>query len=145
MITPTQKQWQTVIDKLYSVLPLTFEPGARLDMQEYHVNNDHKCGTVHCVGGWYAVAHYQERAFDQAEYLSYAVGAYQMAIDLGFSSIYTLKCWANFHSILWGNNAGDGMFSESRAYDHGNGPAKSLEDIIHHFEFVKDKCAAYEK
>ena len=141
MHTPTQKQWQTVIDKLYSILPFTFESKYHLDISEAAVNNGwHQCGTVHCVGGWYAIASYKEDAFDRKEILSYSDGTAEMARDLGFENEIDLEFWAGENYKLWGNSYGLHLFYKRDAYDHGNGPAKSITDVIHHFEFVKQNC-----
>jgi hypothetical protein len=146
MHTPTQKQWQTVLDKLYSILPFTFENNDHLTMMESRVNGcGHVCGSTHCVGGWYAIAHNEDMAFEGNEYLGYRHGANQMAVDLGFHDQYDIGFWASKNSRLWGNMRGLDLFADSKSYDHGNGPAKSITDVIHHFEFVKHNCLMAEK
>ena len=59
---PTKKQFQKVIDLLYTVLPLTFDNKDHLNMGELRVSDGfHSCGTVHCFGGWFAVALLNEK------------------------------------------------------------------------------------
>lgn len=143
MHTPTQKQWATVIEKLYSVLPFALQEGSRLEMGESCVNVcGYPCGTVHCVGGWYAIAHWQDKAMNGSAILYFVHGAYKMARDLGFEYYQQFQDWAHSHSSVWGNNYGHNMFYAPEAYDHGNGPAKELADVIRHFEFVADNCKA---
>jgi hypothetical protein len=146
MHTPTQKQWQTVLDKLYSILPFTFENNYHLDMMEPQVNGyGHVCGTVHCVGGWYAIAHYQDIAFEVDESFGYKDGANEMGKDLGFDGRGELMLWCDQHRVLWGNEYGVDLFANPQSYNHGNGPAKSITDVIHHFEFVKHNCLMAER
>lgn len=143
---PTQKQWQKVIDNFYSILPFTFDSSCHLDMTETRVNDySHKCGTIHCVGGWYLIAVKKEELFDPHPIENFQVGATFLARDLGFRYYDQLEDWARKNPVLWGNVWGGLLFNEADAYDHGNGPAKSITDIISHFEFVKQKCAQYEK
>lgn len=153
MHIPSQKQWQTIIDKLYSVLPLALDYEANtgeraLNMLECDVNDDrHECGTVHCVGGWYAIAHYKERVYKKQVVVNFFHGADLLAGALGFDSAfqdgYTMQQWIHKHQTLWGN-CGPSIFSNPAAYDHGNGPAKDLADVIEHFEFVKENCRKHE-
>lgn len=145
MYIPSQKQWQTVIDKLYSVLPFTLDhPRRSMNMQEPCVNTEHPCGTVHCLGGWYAIAHWKESAFDRTKILDYKDGAHQMAHDLGFSDRLDLYNWASLNEELWGNKKGYELFHYQAAFTPGKKKsATSLEDIIHHFENVKERCHAY--
>lgn len=75
MHTPTKAQWQVVIDNLKKVLPLAVRE-RHLNMMEPDAKSEnHECGTIHCFGGWYAVA-----ACDHSEvYLGYDDGANEMA------------------------------------------------------------------
>lgn len=142
MHTPTQKQWATVIEKLYSVLPMALQEEMGLDMMEVDVNqHGHKCGTVHCVGGWYSLGHWQHEAFRKGgQSLDFRDGANALAKDLGFAMYSELSVWAHANREIWGNPAGGQLFAANQAYDHGNGPAKDLADVIRHFEFVADNC-----
>lgn len=144
MYIPSQERWRKVIDNFYCVLPFALQEQS-LDMLEFRVNTGaHECGTVHCVGGWYAIAVYQETAF-RGRGLTYEKGANRLALDLGFNHQYYIREWALNSPELWGNPHGFDMFSHAKAYDHGNGPAKTLADVIHHFEFVADRCRKFEK
>lgn len=140
MHTPTQAQWATVIEKLYSVLPFTLQEGSGLDMGEGFVNGEHVCGTTHCLAGWYAIAHWKDKALDDKVYLDFRDGAKQLANDLGFKDRYQLMNWAEDNSAIWGNDRGRDMFHFRWAYGRGEEVATSLADIINHFEFVADNC-----
>lgn len=137
---PTKKQMQKVIDIMYSVLPLTFEEGARLDMMEVSVNDCfHKCGTVHCFAGWFAVGALNAGLLKGKIY--YSVGADLMANMLGFKLKTDLIYWAANNEHIWGNEAGDGIFSASRAFESPHRPhgAQNVTDIIHHLEDVQSR------
>lgn len=133
MYMPTKKQWQTVIDNFYKILPLTLEQGnGHLDMSEPDVNYiKEQCGTIHCVGGWYAIA-----TLDfENDFLDFTNGARSMAIDLGFGNKNYLEIWSNDNPKIWGNCFGGSMFYDKAAYDN----AQSIEDVIHHLEGVRDR------
>lgn len=141
MHTPTQKQWATVIEKLYSVLPFALQEGSGLDMGQSEVNRGwHACGTTHCVAGWYAVAHWKDAAFDNTVRLHYQHGADQLASDLGFKYRCDLVEWADKNFEIWGNVFGRNMFQISLAYTRKRKGVKDLTDVIRHFEFVADNC-----
>lgn len=130
MYTPTKQQWQTVIDNFEKVLPRAQHLN-HLDMEEGRVNeNDHKCGTVHCVGGWYAIA-----VLDQNAELSYDDGAEAMAIHLGLPNRFFLEKWANQNPDIWGNYAGDMMFYLTIAY----GGAQTLAEVVEYLKGVRDR------
>ena len=136
MHNPTKKQWATVIENFYRVYPLTLEYGeGHLDMEEPYVNNGlfmkRKCGTVHCVAGWYAIAtlDYENKPLD------FVHGANSMALDLGFNTKFQLETWASQNRKVWGNSCGVDIFYDPAAW----GNAKSIEDIIHYLEGVHDR------
>ena len=132
-ITPTKAQWQTVIDNFKKVLPFTEkDPKKHLNMLEACVkNSSHECGTVHCVGGWYAVA-----TCDLTEqYITYAQGADHMAEDLGFDCFHSVSCWARDNPQIWGNQHGYVMFSAPEAY----GNATTLAEVVKYLEGVRDR------
>lgn len=129
MYTPTKAQWQTVIDNFKKVLPMTILKH-HLSMSETAVNDSHTCGTVHCVGGWYAVA-----ALDLAQPLSYRDGAKKMSRDLGFEDDNKLEDWAGDNAYIWGNIHGLSMFSGREAYDHAN----TLGEVVAYLEGVRDR------
>lgn len=149
---PSQKQWQTVIDTLYSVLPLTFEIEGSLNMLEGEIcGYYHTCGTIHCLGGWYGIGKERENIFKRKRE-DYVLGANYLAKDLGFdghnslfSPHHELQNWTSENSDLWLNNNGNVIFSSAFAFDHGNGRAENLEDIIQHFELVKEQCRLTKK
>lgn len=131
MHTPTKAQWQLVIDNLKSVLPMA-SSNIQLDMNEGRVNSDdHKCGTVHCVGGWFAIA-----TLDNEQELNYNDGALSMAAHLGFKTRSQLEIWAHKHPNIWGNSYGFSMFNCEMAYGFDVG---GLGDVVAHLEGVRDR------
>lgn len=138
MHTPTRAQFQKVIDLLYTILPLTFEQECSLNMAVTRVNYNHVCGTVHCFGGWIAVA------LIEADKLTgevwYDDGANVMARMLGFERAEYLQDWAEINKDIWGNRRGYSMFCEEKAFRHSilrPKGAKSVSDIINHLEEVQ--------
>jgi hypothetical protein len=132
MHTPTKTQWNTVIENLYKILPLTSEAGkGHLNMSEGAVNVEHACGTVHCVGGWYAVAVLNTNRCK----VNFVDGANKMAQDLGFWDYTDLDEWARTHQLIWGNAYGSALFSSKIAYDG----AESISDIIVFLEKVRER------
>lgn len=91
---PTKKQVQKVIDNFKKVLPMAIKDN-HLMMMEGDVNMQHKCGTVHCHGGWYAIA-----VCNLKEPLDFTAGANRMAQDLGFENMGVLENWANEYPLL---------------------------------------------
>lgn len=156
--TPSSAQIRTVIDNFKKVLPLA--PSIlQLNMKETRVNEDgHACGTTHRHGGWYAVATVDNVKKIPAHYL---MGTEQMAKDLGFSGLPTdymnpfkffnvthqLLRWAGNSPILWGNENGSDMFSSASAFTSGRRlhGAKTLADIVDHWEEVYQRVALYEE
>lgn len=130
MHTPTKQQWQTVIDNLKKVLPMAANEH-HLDMGENRVNGHyHKCGTIHCVGGWYAVS-----VCDLTEEIDFNDGGEAMANHIGFDDRHRLAEWAYLNPEIWGNEHGDMMFYDNKAYDG----AKTLTEVIAHLEGVRDR------
>lgn len=137
---PTKKQFQKVIDIMYSVLPLTFEEGARLNMMETEVNcNGHICGTTHCFAGWFAVGALNAGLLRGKIYFN--DGAELMARMLGFALRIDLKLWTRCNAHIWGNDNGDGLFCDSAAFISPHRPhgAQNVTDIIHHLEDVQSR------
>jgi hypothetical protein len=139
MHTPTKTRWNTVIDNLKKILPLASEEG-QLDMHEHRVQHAcYKCGTIHCVGGWYAIAAYD--LINNPFEMGFSTGADRMALDLGFiADEYTpsrqlLGDWADEHPEIWGNIYGMSVFTSSKAY---NG-AKNMAEVIQFLEKVRDR------
>lgn len=132
MHTPTKTQWQTVIDNFEKVLPMATLK-KHLDMSEPCVRNfDHKCGTVHCVGGWYAVAVINHYAH---EFISYTYGADIMAKDLGFRDHESLELWSEYNPEIWGNEYGSYMFIHKDAYNY----AETLYEVVEFLKGVRDR------
>lgn len=134
--TPTKAQWATVIDNFLKVYPMALVAGeSHLDMSEPLITAEPACGTVNCVGGWYAIATLD---VDNDKNLSFSNGAAQMAIDLGFGGFFPkrqLEAWACNNPEIWGNGRGHDMFYSPTAW---NG-AETLEQIIIHLAGVHDR------
>lgn len=117
----------------------------RLDMGEGKVNQNHPCGTVHCHGGWYAVA-----ACSLRQKLTYLDGATKMAKDLGFSSVFSkedLETWASTNTEIWGNRNGSNMFGGKMAFHHQTKRpqgALNLQHIVDHWTEVYERVKAIE-
>lgn len=125
---------------MYTILPLTFERMDSLDMSYPFVDNceHHTCGTIHCFGGWFAVACLNARLLKRGVYFS--DGANKMAKILGFECRLFLEQWAARNPNIWGNSSGGGMFHLAIAFqDSVYRPfgAKSVSDIINHLEEVQ--------
>jgi hypothetical protein len=132
MHTPTKKQWNIVIENLYKILPLTFEAGKyHLDMTQGAVNINHTCNTIHCVGGWYAIAVIDT----DTRRVNFMNGANRMARHLGFSDCSEMENWAGIHPYIWGNGDGRMLFCARSAYNNAN----SISDIIVFLEKVRDR------
>jgi hypothetical protein len=140
MHTPTKAQFQTVIDNLKSVLPMAIQEQNHFDMMQGTVACAGAiCDTVHCIGGWYAIATdiYKDKAAT-----SYSHGAEKMAEDLGFFHDHpiihareNLTNWAFKNPDIWGNPYGNGMFCDELAYNN----AGTLGEAINHLESVRDR------
>jgi len=127
---------QRVIDNLKKVLPMaTMEKS--LNMNQTRVNNHgHICGTVHCLGGWYAVG-----VCNLSEEIGYREGARKMSQDLGFEDDDSLEEWCEANPDIWGNKNGYGIFSDEHAFTSPSRPhgAFTLQHIIDHLEEVRDR------
>lgn len=134
---PTKQQFQTVIDKLDGVLPLSlFE--CHLNMSAVGVPSSKKevCGTPMCHGGWYAAASGLFRNSNNVNKATYNDGANVLANDLGFVGQCELEDWAEENPKLWGNESGTLMFCTSEAF---NG-ATSLKQIRDWWADVRNRC-----
>ncbi len=142
MHIPTKTQWQTVIDNFKKVLPMA-TMDKHLDMKECVVHQSktvfgggHKCGTIHCMGGWYAIAVLSKEEL-QKSYVSYTQGTQRMAEDLGFNEVTDLEWWAEKTPAIWGNVYGFSMFSNEAAYNY----AKTLAEAVAYLEGVRDRSS----
>lgn len=134
MHTPTKAQFQTVIDNLNrAVNDYGAADSENFSMCQGTTTNDSGtiCGTVHCIGGWYAISVLQP--FNGR--VSYSNGANKMARDLGFNCYYDLKMWASNNPSIWGNEWGHAMFCDEWAYNN----ARTLPEAIVHLEGVRDR------
>lgn len=135
-----------VIRNLESVLPRASRD-SQLDMDEYIVYGgpDHPCGTVHCHGGWYAIATCEIK--ESKQFVSYTAGAHQMAKDLEVG-IYTndVEDWAKNNPEIWGNNNGKFILSCKTAFISPERPkgANNLKDIVDHWKDVYNRLVELE-
>lgn len=134
MYTPTKAQWQTVIENFQRVLPLAKRED-HLNMDEYIVQEAgvHKCGTIHCVAGWYWVAVIGTNHPDK--FIGFERGADLMAAQLGFFDNWEVRRWAARNPYIWGNDVGEFIFSDTDAYDG----AKNLHEVIEFLTKVRDR------
>jgi hypothetical protein len=132
----TKSQVQLVIDNFNKVLPMATLKN-HLHMGEDAVNDDdHKCGTIHCHGGWYAVA-----TLDNTKFLTFIDGYDKLARDLGMNVDGELEHWARLNPEIWGNDQGISMFMHELAFKSPTRPngAENLQDIINHWIEVRDR------
>lgn len=148
---PKSSDVKKVIDLFKSVLPKASREG-HLNMMEGGVNLYHECGTVHCHGGWYAIAanlHFRRILGMQFKRtVSYFDGANAMAKALGFKHYEELRMWANLNPNIWGNYFGTTMFTMSLAFEHPHKRpygAKNLQHIIDHWQEVHDRLVILER
>lgn len=142
MHTPTKAQWQVVIDNLKKVLPLAARERHLNMMEPDAKSNSHECGTIHCFGGWYAVA-----ACDHnEEYLGYDDGANEMAKHLGLKEEgrdgeFSIEDFASNNKYIWGNSRGHLLFISREAFISPSRPdgALTLQHIVDHLEEVRDR------
>jgi hypothetical protein len=138
MRNPTVKQVNYVIDKLKSVRKQASQEGA-FDMNVWRVyskKNKHECGTIHCVGGWYAVVNLNRKEIKagiKEGLVRYEDGANLMANDLGFEDGYVLAIWAYENPEIWGNDRGCSMFTKKIAYSNSG-----FDGVIAQWELVKE-------
>lgn len=150
---PTSQQVASIVAKFESILYMTKERMVKkrflrsaiitygencrshLDMGVGAVNNGHECGTIHCHGGWYAIA----AGLHKKKIVGFNDGANKMAEDLGFGKdLFNLTDWAHSNPDLWGNVCGIHMFGNAIAFYSEGRPdgALSLQDIIDHWREV---------
>lgn len=129
-----------------------------LDMGESSVNYRNACGTPHCHGGWYAIASYPKpnrkffgiiRPEWKTGGLTFGAGITSMMEDLGIGAnlFEVLVEYLNRNPYIWGNHNYRIMFSNPSAfYNREKRPngAKSLRDIINHWQEVYERVLATE-
>ena len=133
---PTVEQVKFVIRKLKSVRGQAIKKDA-FNMSEAiaYIKNRHECGTVHCVGGWYAIANLDRPEIKdrfKKGFVGYSDGADLMAKDLGFANRDCLQTWAFDNPEIWGNPRGGSMFAYESAYDN-----EGFDGVISQLEVVK--------
>jgi hypothetical protein len=140
MHTPTSKQAYFVAQVFREAIERY--PGLKLNMDETGVNTDHVCGTIHCHGGTYALMR-----CDLNNNLYYGDGAQQMATDLGFTDVTSLKQWAYQYENIWGNPSGCDMFGWPCAFTSPSRPdgALSISQIADHWQEVAQRLEAIEE
>jgi hypothetical protein len=168
MQNPKAENVKKIIDLFKSVLPRATKAD-HLNMAEASVNGVYKdqvtkkeflhvCGTVHCHGGWMAVAaklYVKEKklfgfiTYTREEIISYMAGVEYMAkILFGELSVPdVVQKWAARNPMLWGNDNGNRMFDSSYAFISEKRPfgAKTLQHIIDHWTEVYDRLVILEK
>lgn len=112
-------------------------------------DQNHACGTIHCVGGWYMISKLKEMESD--EYIGFSLGVKEMEKDLGFHihlelSDSELMVWAKDNPKIWGNESGYIMFGHECAYlsESRPGGAKNLTDVIDHWKEVYQRLLVIE-
>jgi hypothetical protein len=148
-MNPRAEDVLKVIRNLETVLPYAKEDH-QLDMEEIDVTceeGENLCGTVHCHGGWYAVAVKEWQKEPKSTFISYTLGAGKMARDLGFEWMTDLEHWAEEHPRLWGNIHGAGVFSNPMAFQSPTRPngARNVRDIVEHWKEVHARILALER
>lgn len=134
----TSKRIETVLNNFAKVIQQF--PKGILNMHESKVNYGHTCGTVHCHGGWYAVAKMSPIKNVIPSFVTYTDGANTMAEDLGFTSYAKLFAWTDSNREIWGNVNGRNMFTSICAFTPGDkSHANNLQDIYDHWAEVHDR------
>ena len=135
---------EVVVPNFRKVLPLANKENS-LDMGESKVNVNHICGTVHCHGGWYAVA-----VADLSNKVDFYFGAERIGEDLGFDNSNNaadikLALWARNNKLFWDSQDGSLMFNCASAFTSDSRPkgAQSLSDIVDHWLEVADRIETH--
>jgi hypothetical protein len=145
MRNPTVEQVNFVIGRLQLVRNKANKEGA-FNMNNWRVYSKrygYKCGTTHCVGGWYAIANLYRKfikdKFNQGRVAFYD-GANLMAYDLGFRNGDYLRNWAKDNPEIWDNENGYAMFNNELAYNNSG-----FDGLIAQWELVKQNLIKLEK
>lgn len=107
------------------------------------------CSTVLCHAGWYMQTIAKEKrvgtVYTGIKAMSLALGFSGNCLGVGDNDICY---WAKRNKDVWGNESAGVMFSDKMAFLHPtkrpNG-AKSLQDIIDHWEEVYERVLALEQ
>ena len=147
MKNPTKEQMQVVIDNL-KLIEEEANKESRFDIDKPMIKEPGEtvCGTVMCVGGWYAMATLFKDGFSSVDvdaYISFKTGTHEIAKALGFSCTDDLEHWADTSPELWGNDLGSWMFYELMAYngmdEDSMGVHNPITIIIDHFKGVQSR------
>ena len=100
----------------------------QLDIHEMDVQDvvGHKCGTTHCIAGWYYIA--RSDIVPKGRSIYFDAGAKLLAQDLGFVCRSDLEGWACKNPSTWGAPDGGIMFCSLKAWNN----AKNLMDVVNH-------------
>ena len=145
MRSPTIKQVEYVIEKLESVREQASEEGA-FNINEgcvYDKEYKYKCGTVHCVGGWYAVASLRRKMIKNKiknGYVDFKDGVELMSKDLGFNYTCDFAVWLDESPKIWGNENGYEAFDKKIAYDN-----PGFDGVISQWVNVRDNLIKLEE
>lgn len=136
-----------IIDLFKKVLPMAIIEN-HLNMSQAYVNYGSdsmpcECGTIHCHGGWFAIA----ASLHLNNYVSYLDGAEEMASILGLKNYSGLVYWARANPSIWGNDDGFGMFCCQYAFynpEKRRNGAENLQHIVDHWQEVHDRLVILE-
>lgn len=143
MTHPHSSNVLKVIQAFESVLPMAVLEN-HLDMFQSNINMcGHKCGTVHCHAGWFAIA----RGLHKNRKVTYSTGTEEMTLVLGFEHEFQLRQWALDNKDIWGNMCGNFIFSDKIAFESASRPhgALNLQHIIDHWKEVYERLKALEQ
>ena len=162
---PTPNNIRMVANKLERMIPETRQ--GNINMRECDIYKEpDACGTIACLGGFYALEHALENKdnYDfipcsaneksvsylhkkpircSSDPIEWEDGAERMAHDLGFGCREELQIWASTHPDLWGNECGDHMFMSGSAFGEKDSLIKLL-DIVLWWRRVADRIEKVE-
>ena len=132
-------------------------PGNRISMQTTRISQKEEgalgeCETISCMGGFYLLGKTANPIFiknplnndkhlagDIDIYAGYHEGAEMFAADIGFDGVHQLCAWAKDHPDIWGNNYGDYLFNNGRAYNVPDSQHPTILNIISHLHNVAER------
>jgi len=111
----------------------------RFDIGQFKVNIGYDCGTIHCAGGWFAVA-----LCDTQKEISFTDGADIFASIIGMKDRWSLRRWAHNSPSIWGNTNGFELFDKNIAYaDKGKIGSRTMQDVLNHWRRVAQRIEQY--
>lgn len=114
-----------------------------MDTASVNADDGHQCGTVHCHGGWFAIA----AVLHKKGFVTFEHGKKLMSQMLGFRCGYDLKVWGALNPQIWGNPDAMMMFLDVSAFyndDKRPAGAENLQHIIDHWTEVAERLEALE-